>query len=230
LPIYHLRPLWTLGVALHSGARQGYLGHARRQIDQIRRRVLQGEKIPHSEKVFSIFEPHTEWISKGKAGVPVELGLRVCIVEDQYRFILHHAVMEQTTDDQIAVPMVKEAQARFRGVSSMSFDKGFHNPANQTALREILPMPVLPKKGRKSADEKVRESASEFVHLRHQHSAVESAINALEQHGLDICPDHGITGFKRYVAMAVLARNIHRLGTVLMNQEAEQRCIYRKAA
>ncbi len=209
---------------------EGYLGHARRQIDQIRSRVLQGEKIPHSEKVFSVFEPHTEWISKGKAGVPVELGLRVCIVEDQYRFILHHAVMEQTTDDQIAVPMVKETQARFRGVSSMSLDKGFHSPANQTALREILPMLVLPKKGRKSADEKVRESASEFVHLRHQHSAVESAINALEQHGLDICPDHGITGFKRYVAMAVLARNIHRLGAVLMTQEAEQRCIYRKAA
>ena len=91
-------------------------------------------------------------------------------------------------------------------------------------------MPALPKKGRKSADERVRESASEFVHLRHQHSAVESAINALEQHGLDICPDHGVTGFKRYVAMAALARNIHRLGTVLMAQEAEQRCIYRKAA
>ncbi len=50
-----------------------YRAHAERQIDQIRRRVLAGEKIPHNEKVFSIFEPHTEWISKGKAGVPVEL-------------------------------------------------------------------------------------------------------------------------------------------------------------
>ncbi len=207
-----------------------YLEHARRQIDQIRRRVLLGEMIPHSEKVFSIFEPHTEWISKGKAGVPVELGLRVCIVEDQYRFILHHMVMDQTTDDRVAVPMVKEAQGRFAGVRSMSFDKGFHSPSNQVALREILPMVVLPKKGHRSADEKARESTSEFMHLRHQHSAVESAINALEQHGLDICPDHGITGFKRYVAMAVLARNIHRLGAVLMTQEAEQRCIYRKAA
>lgn len=111
---------------------EGYLGHARRQIDQIRRRVLQGEQIPHSEKVFSIFEPHTEWISKGKAGVPVELGLRVCIVEDQHRFILHHTVMEQTTDDQVAVPMVQGAQSRFGNVHSMSFDKGFHSPANQS--------------------------------------------------------------------------------------------------
>ena len=51
----------------------GYRAHAERQIDPIRRRVLAGEKIPHNEKVFSIFEPHTEWISKGKAGVPVEL-------------------------------------------------------------------------------------------------------------------------------------------------------------
>ena len=72
-----------------------YIAHAERQIDQIRRRVIYGETIPHEEKVFSIFEPHTEWIGKGKAGVPVELGLRVCVLEDQHRFILHHQVMEK---------------------------------------------------------------------------------------------------------------------------------------
>ncbi len=69
---------------------KGFMQHARRQIDQIRRRVIQGEAIPQAEKVFSIFEPHTEWISKGKAGVPVEWGLRVCVLEDQYGFVLHH--------------------------------------------------------------------------------------------------------------------------------------------
>ena len=37
-----------------------------------------GEVIPHAEKVFSVFETHTESISKGQAGVPVGLGLRVC--------------------------------------------------------------------------------------------------------------------------------------------------------
>ena len=81
----------------------GYLKHADRQVDQIRRRVLEGETIPHAEKVFSIFEPHTEWVNKGKAGVPVELGLKVCVVEDQHRFILHHHVMVKATDDQVAV-------------------------------------------------------------------------------------------------------------------------------
>ena len=78
----------------------GWIAHAERQIEQIRRRVLRGERIPHHEKVFSIFQPHTEWISKGKAGVPVELGLRVAVSEDQYGFILHHHVMEKITDDQ----------------------------------------------------------------------------------------------------------------------------------
>ena len=42
--------------------------------DQIRRRVLEGETIPHEEKLFSLFEPHTRWIMKGKAGKPVEAG------------------------------------------------------------------------------------------------------------------------------------------------------------
>jgi len=67
-----------------------FIGHAERQIDQIRRRVLLGETIPHEEKVFSLFQPHTEWISKGKASVHVELGMRVCVVEDQFQFIISH--------------------------------------------------------------------------------------------------------------------------------------------
>jgi transposase, IS5 family len=211
-----------------------YLIHAERQIDQIRRRVLQGERIPHEEKVFSIFQPHTEWISKGKAGVPVELGLRVCIVEDQHRFILHHQVMEKTTDDQIAVAIVKQTQTRFAALHAVSMDKGFHSPSNQAQLKEMLKAVVLPKKGRLSEADKVRESDAEFIRLRRQHSAVESAINALEAHGLDKCPDHGIHGFKRYVALAVVARNIQRLGAVLREQEQQQvnrrRGPYKKAA
>jgi hypothetical protein len=199
-----------------------FMQHAQRQIDQIDRRVLQGQSIPHEEKVFSLFQPHTEWISKGKAGVPVELGLRACIVEDQHRFILHHQVMEKTTDDVIAVSIVKETMQRFSSIGSISMDKGFHSKDNQKKLTEIVGLVVLPKKGRLSAVDRARESDEEFVQLRRQHSAVESAINALEQHGLDVCPDHGIVGFKRYVALAVVARNIQRLGAVLRQQEADR--------
>ena len=63
-------------------------------MDQVERRLLKGETIPHGEKVFSIFEPHTRWVAKGKAGRPVELGVPVGVVEDQFQFILHHKIQD----------------------------------------------------------------------------------------------------------------------------------------
>ena len=65
-----------------------------------------------------------------------------------------------------------------------------------------------------------RENTPAFIEARRKHSAVESAINGLESFGLDLCPDHGISGFKRYVALAVLARNIHRFGVVVRERNA----------
>ncbi|SCZ86715.1 hypothetical protein NSMM_690006 [Nitrosomonas mobilis] len=50
----------------------------------------------------------------------------------------------------------------------------------------------------------------------------ESVINALEAHGLDKFSDHGIDSFKRYVAPAIVARNIHRIGDILWQQDVER--------
>jgi hypothetical protein len=201
---------------------ENYLSHADRQIDQIRRRVLEGETIAHHEKVFSIFEEHTEWISKGKAGVPQELGLSVCILEDQYGFILHHHVMENQKDVDIAVMMVLEAKRRYAALSGCSFDKGFYSPENKEKLKEFLDEVILPKKGKLSQKDKQIEHSQQFIEARHQHAAVESAINALENHALDRCPDHGIRGFKRYVALAVLARNLQMLGAKIRQKELKR--------
>ena len=202
--------------------------------DQVYRRVILDETIPHSEKIFSIFQPHTEWISKGKAGVPVELGLRVCILEDQHQFILHSKVMEKETDDKIAVEMVTETQKRFPNLACVSFDKGYHSPSNQKELKEYLEQVILPKKGKLSKADKLREGNDEFKDLRKKHSGVESAINGLEQSGLDVCPDHGIVGFKCYVSLAVLSRNVKRLGTIIRQQAKEKedrkRGQYKKSA
>lgn len=201
---------------------EGFVRHARRQMEQITRRVLGGEKIPHEEKVFSLFEPHTDWICKGKAGVPQELGLRVGIVEDQYQFILHHRVMEKETDDKVATPMIRATQERFPDFKMCSFDKGYHSSENKAALSALLERVVMPKKGKLSRKDAKEEQSEEFVRMRRQHSAVESAINALENHGLDRCPDHGIYGFKRYVALAVLGRNLQRLGHILQQKELKR--------
>ena len=213
--------LGTADVALIADI-QVFSKHAERQIEQIERRVLQGEEIPHDEKVFSLFQPHTEWISKGKAGVPVELGLRVCVMEDQHQFILHHKVMQRETDDQVAIPMVDETKQQFPNFSSCSFDKGFHSPENQKVLSESLDVVALRRKGKLSQKAKAIETSEPFKKAHYKHSAVESAINALEVHGLDKCRDHGIEGFKRYVALAVVTRNIHRIGDIL-HQKAQKR-------
>ena len=207
-----------------------FLVHAHRQIDQIERRVLLGKRIPHHEKLFSLFEEHTEWISKGKAGVPVELGLNICILEDQYGFILHHRVMEEETDDAVAVPVVEDTQKRFPQLKRCSFDYGFYTPDNRSKLRSLLEVSVLPSKGTLSTEEAAFEASDEFVAARRQHAAVESAINALEVHGLDRCPDHGIDGFKRYVALAVVARNIQQVGALLQKKEAAAHKRRRKKA
>ena len=206
-----------------------YICHAERQIDQIRRRVVLDEKIAHEEKVFSIFEPHTEWISKGKAGVPQELGLGVCVLKDQYGFILHHQVLEQQTDDKVAVAMAQGAKDRFANLAGCSFDKGFYSPDNKRQLANILDYVVLPKKGRLCAKDKEIEQSEEFVEFRCKHSAVESSINALENHGLDRCWDHGPHGFKRYVVLSVLARNIQILGHLIQQKELKRQK-QRKAA
>lgn len=198
---------------------KGYIQHGQRQMYQIKRRVIQGEVIPHNEKVFSIFEEHTEWIRKGKAGVPQELGLKVCIVEDQYGFILHHRVMEQETDDQIAVSITEEAKQRFPDLKSCSYDKGFHNATNRGELETLLDKVVLPKKGKLSQQDKEREHSLEFMQARHRHSGIESAINAVENHGLDRCLDHGLEGFNRYAALAVVARNVQVLGRILQQKK-----------
>ncbi len=207
-----------------------FIAHADRQIEQIRRRVVDGETIPHHEKVFSIFEEHTEWICKGKAGTPQELGLGVCVLEDQFGFILHHHVMEKEKDIDIAVSMVTETQQKFPALSVCSFDKGFYNPKNREELRDLLDLAVLPKKGRLSKKDRKIEKSEPFVESRKQHSAVESAINALENHALDRCPDHGIIGFKRYVALAVLARNIQILGAYIQKKELKKLQRKRRAA
>ncbi len=196
-----------------------YINHAKRQIDQIKRRVINGETIPHSEKVFSLFEPHTEWICKGKLGVPVELGLRVCVIEDEHQFILHHKVMKKQTDDKVAVDIAKETKSHFPNLYSISYDRGFFTKENRRILQGMLDAVAMPKKGKLSKQDKEIESSEDYLAAKQKHSAVESAINALDVHGLDKCLDHGAEGFERYVALAIVGRNLQRLGAIIHKKE-----------
>jgi hypothetical protein len=81
---------------------------------------------------------------------------------------------------------------------------------------------IMPKKGKLNQTEYEREHTKRFNELRRKHAAVESAINCLEHHGLNRCPDKGIAGFTRYAALGVLAYNLHKLGNILLEQDRKQ--------
>ncbi len=195
-----------------------FKAHLDKHIDLVRRRLILGEQIPHAEKVFSLFEPHTEWIKKGKLRNQVELGLRIAIATDQFGFILDYRVMQNEQDVDIAIP-VAEKLLRHYCINSMSFDKGFWSPQNFGRLKDSVSHLVMPKKGKLSQSDKEREYNKSFQKFRHQHAAVESAINCLEHHGLNRCPDKGITGFLRYTALGIVAYNLHKLGNILLDKE-----------
>ena len=202
---------------------QGFIAHAQRQFGQVERRLLRGEAIAHEEKVFSVFEEHTRWICKGKAGTPVELGVPVALIEDQHQFILHHKILWQGADVDVAVPLVRAAQALYPELRACSFDRGFHSPGNRVRLDALLDINALPRKGYLSRADREREAEEPFAAARRAHPAIESAINGLEHRGLDRVRSHGADGFARTVALSVLAANLHRIGLILQKRERKRR-------
>jgi IS5 family transposase len=194
----------------------------RKHIDLVERRLLKGEMIPAAEKVFSIFEPHTEWISKGKQNKKVELGHKVLIATDQHHFIVHHQVIEGKADAALTIPLADALLSKYKNINSLSLDKGFYSKENKELLSLEIPHLVMPKKGKPNAIEKEEESQKRFKKLRNLHSAVESNINQLEHNGLDRCPDKGLKNYKRYVSLGILSYNLHRLGKILLAVQPKQ--------
>jgi hypothetical protein len=200
-----------------------YVNHGEYQIDLIERRIFQGESIPNNEKIHSIFEPHSRWISKGKAGLQVEFGIPTSVAKDQHGFILDYMNMEKESDVDVAVSLIRKVKESFPAIKSCSFDKGYWSPSNRQALGEFIGTVVMPKKGHLNKSELAEEGSKEFIKLRRKHSAVESSINGLTHSGLEKCYDHGITGFKRCVALSILSRNLHTLGKLLQDKEAKRK-------
>lgn len=192
-----------------------------KHIDLVERRIMKGQTIPHQDKVFSIFEPDTEWLQKGKVGKAVELGHNVLISTDQFSFIIDHKVMIKETDAKQPIELAQRLSERFSQgykLDSISFDRGFHSALSKKALNKIFTKVIMPKKGPKTASVELEESTKDYVALRHRHSAVESNINELEHSGLNRVPDKGLPGFKKYVSLGVLAHNLKVLGGIVMEQ------------
>ena len=138
-------------------------------VDRIRWRVFPGETAPHDEKIFSVFDPHVRWISKGKAGRPVELGVPICMLADCLGFVLHCEIMREGTDADQSVPRVEGARKKHPVFGAAGFGRGFRSLENRKRLEELLDCAALPKKGRLSEEDKARERGPQFAEMRCLH-------------------------------------------------------------
>ena len=194
-----------------------------KHIDLVERRLLKGEKIPHSEKLFSLFEPHTKWISKGKAGVVAEFGEKHLIVTDQHHFIVLDQIIADTPDAAFTIDIAERLKKQFGNrIASLSFDKGFSSKKIIKDLELIIPNTMIKQKGKPTKERKEIEGTDHFKALNNAHNAVESNINQLTYHGVDTCCDKGKINFDKYVSLAVLSYNLHRLGNLIKKEKEKK--------
>ena len=108
-----------------------------------RRRVLNGEKVPNEDKLFSIFEPHTQLYKRGKAGEPEQFGRLFLVYEDAAGFVVHHHLLPRDKGDRdVIVEQTKDSPRLLNGkMESLSLDRGFHTPDNQVQLLQIVKHP-----------------------------------------------------------------------------------------
>ena len=193
------------------------------QMDLVERRLLRGETIPHAEKVFSLFEPHTQWITKGKLFPAVELGHPLLVTTDQHGLILDYERLDSWPEAGRAVPLADGLLSRYGegNLASLSFDKGFTRQEDRELLELYIAKVIMPKRGKLNRSDEEREGRKEFRALRRHHPAIESDINCLEHHGLNRCLDKGLNGFERYTGFGVLAYNLHKIGARLLQRQRE---------
>jgi len=192
----------------------------KKHIDLVERRIIKGEEIPHSEKLFSIFETYTEWIKKGKSRPNVELGKKLSITTDQYDLIVDYQLMSEEQDRDIVITIADRLLKKYF-IESWSFDKGYWNKDNKKLLQLVVPEVIMPKLGKRNKQEEEEEHSRSFKKLKNKHSAIESNINELEHRGLDRCPERGIMHFTRYISLGVCAYNLKKIGHQILKNERE---------
>jgi hypothetical protein len=169
-----------------------------------RERLAEGRPVELSDRLFSIFEPHTEPIYRGKARAQVESGHRILVAEDSAGFILCAKVMPNGQQDRdAALPLVVTLLARHPNLQRISFDRGFHSPDNQRDIATLLPDACLPNSGDKALAKQEADASVSWLWQRRRHSGIEAAIGNLQDNrGCRRCPDtwgsREITGSEWY--------------------------------
>ena len=189
-----------------------YLPLVARIVDQAYRRVLKGQTVPPDEKLYSLFEAHTELIVRGKAGKPIEFGHKILLAQTGEKFIHHYAVMEKQIDDkELLMPAVKAHKKLFGHYPEvLSTDKGFYESMQQIeGLEEKIQVVSIAKKGRRNQAEYERETSEAFIDGQRFRAGSEGSISVLKRaFKLGKCFFKGFKNYAASVGFAVLCHNL----------------------
>jgi transposase, IS5 family len=185
----------------------------RRVIDQSERRVFRGETVPADEKLYSLFEPHTDMIKRGKVYKPVEFGHKVLLVESRIGLITDYQVLDgNPIDSDQLVPSVQRHQKRFGKLPRvLAGDRGFHDAAGcEKVHRRGVTLVAIPQRGgKRSVEQEQFEKSRAFKQAQAFRSGVEGRISVLFRgRGMKRCLWSGSERFELFLAAAVLANNL----------------------
>lgn len=184
----------------------------RQAVDQARRRVLQGEQVPNDEKLFSIFEPHTELLKRGKANKDVEFGHMINICQVESKFITDYEVFEnRPVEYELIDDAIESHEALFGAAPKvLAADKGYWQDAFTTErLRWQIDLVSIAKKGNRTEEERAHERGLPFRLAQAFRAGVEGSISFLKRVlGLWRCMNKGFDHFVSTVASSVFAHNL----------------------
>lgn len=193
-------------------------------IVQATRRVLEGEQVPAAEKILSLFEEHTQIITRQKMGKPREFGRKVLIDEVDGGIISRYEVLEDVGREHPHLPASLEAhQEHFgRAPELLAGDRGLYSAENERLAQQMgVKRIVLPKSGRLSHEREQHEKQRWFRRGFRFRAGIEGRISVLGRaFGLDVCLDHGEEGMERWVGWGILAHNLRRISRTQVAREA----------
>jgi transposase, IS5 family len=207
-----------------------FCGLGSRVTDQARRRVLGGEQVPNDQKIYSIFEPHTDLIKRGKVRTPVEFGHKVFLAESAQGLITQYEVLNGNPSDEIHVaPSLRRHRNAFGRVPELyGSDRGFFNEQNLASCKRAgVEVACIPQRGGKRTPEReAHEKSAEFKQGQRFRAGIEGRISVLLRgRGMKRCLAHGRDRFELLVGTAVLANNLMRITDLLANQSSRRRKI-----
>ena len=205
-----------------------FCGLGDRVIDQARRRVLNGEQVPTGEKIYSIFEPLTDLIKRGKVQTPVEFGHKVFLAESARGLITQYDVLDgNPVDEQHVVASLERHKQTFGDVPELySSDRGFFSESNVTSCeqRGVKVVCIPQRGGTKTPEREAYEKSREFKSGQRFRAGIEGRISVLFRgRGMKRCPAEGRERFELWVAAAVLANNLMKIAALLAEPSSRRR-------